>query len=180
MEGLIIYISKYGSTRQYAYWLANELDIPAVASDQLTDEQLSTAEYLIIGTSVYYGKLRIKKWLKKNEEKISSKKLFLFIVNAAEPGEEKKRSKFVTDSVPDGIRPQCEVFFLPGRLIHKKLSVVDRVMVKIAERSMKDPIKRKAIESDIDEVKPKHLTDLKEAINAFRGRINPLPISEVS
>jgi menaquinone-dependent protoporphyrinogen IX oxidase len=179
MEGLIIYISKYGSTRQYANWLANELDIPVVAENQATEEQLLTAEYLVIGTSVFYGRLRIKKWLRKNEEKIRNKKLFLFIVNAAEPAEESKRTKFVRDSVPDEIRAQCEVFFLPGRLIYDRISLVGRVVDKIAKRALKNSVTTKTT-PDNDEVKSRHLDDLKDAINAFRGRNAALPINEIS
>jgi len=80
--------------------------------DQVTAEQLSTAEYLIIGSSVLYGIFRIKGWLKKNGKKDFCCK--------TEPDEKHKGITFVRDSVPDANQPQCQVFFLPGRRIHEQ------------------------------------------------------------
>jgi menaquinone-dependent protoporphyrinogen IX oxidase len=180
MNGLIIYSSKYGATRQYAEWLNEELNIPLATTDEVTKQQIDAADYLLIGTSVYYAKFRIKKWLKLNQGILSNKKIFLFVVNATSPSEVETRNKFVENSVPPGIKDKFEVYFLPGRLIHKQLNLTDRLMLKIAERSVKDPVKRKAMQSDLNEVKKENLDFLMEAVHTFSSVTPEFQLSQIS
>lgn len=169
MKEVIVYNGKYGATKQYAGWLGEKLGLPVIHSGDVTLDQLNDADMLLIGTSVYYGKFRIRKWLKKNVKHISNKKLFLFVVNATAPDEQAKRNKFVEDSVPIEFRNRCEVTFLPGRLIHKELHFIDRFMVNMAARMLKDPEKKKAMQSDLDEVKMENLAPLIDAVNKYRS-----------
>ncbi len=57
---MIIYTSKYGATRQYAEWLGNELNLSQAHPEAITGAQIERADYLVIGTPVYFGKFRIK------------------------------------------------------------------------------------------------------------------------
>jgi hypothetical protein len=45
---------------------------------------------------------------------------------------------------------------------------------------MKDAMEKAATEPGIDQITPKHLANLKEAIKAYRGGVSTLPISENS
>ncbi|KAA9035656.1 hypothetical protein FW778_20750 [Ginsengibacter hankyongi] len=173
LNGLIIYNSKYGATRQYAEWLAQALKIPLIRSGETTAAQVTNADFLLIGTPVYMGKFRMLKWIRKNMKNIRNKKLFFFIVNATAPGELAKRDKFVLDNLPGEIRAKSSIYFLPGRLIHKKLTLFDRLMVAIGVRIEKNPEKRKAMRSDLDAVKKDNLTPLINSVNDFyyRGQL---------
>ena len=66
MKGLVIYKGRYGATKQYATWIAKELGLPAASADRFPVDELSKYDYFVIGSSVYIGKLEIRKWLKKN------------------------------------------------------------------------------------------------------------------
>src|SRR6478672_5461158 len=106
MEGLIIYSSKYGATQQYAEWLGQELKLPVELVDNLEKKQISSPDYLMIGSSVYSGKLRISPWLKDHARDIINKKLFFFIVCGTGPDEQSTRDKIVKESIPADIRNQ--------------------------------------------------------------------------
>lgn len=168
MKGMIIYTSKYGATRQYAEWLGKELNLSPVRLDDIAWEQIERADYLVIGTPVYFGKFRIKDWLRKQVKKIGHKKLFFFVVNATAPGDKAARDRFVRDSVPGEIRQACEIYFLPGRVIYRKLSLAHKIMLRIGTALEKDPVKKRAMRTDIDEVKKENLEPLINAINRFR------------
>lgn len=170
-RGLIIFESKYGATQQYAQWIAADLVLPITTPAEVSAQQLQYADFLVIGTPVYNGVFRIKSWLKKQLKAVSGKKIFFFVVNATAPAEQAKRDQFVLNSIPPEIRPDCIVFFLPGRLIHSKLNFFDRIMLAAAARLMKDPDKKKAIQADIDGVKKGYISALCNAVTEFRGTV---------
>ena len=178
-NGLIVYSSKYGATMQYAEWLAQELKLPLVTSGKITAAQLTNADFLLIGTPVYMGRFRILKWMKKNLKNIRGKKLFFFIVNATAPDEQAKRDRFVLDNIPGEIRGKCTIYFLQGRLIHKKLTFFDRLMVTMGERIEKNLEKRKAMRSDVDAVKKDNLVPLIKAVNDFYYSGQPLSSTNI-
>ena len=63
MNGIIVYKGKYEATHQYAQWLGSNLSIPITTPEELQGDMLARMDYIIIGSSVYIGKLRIKPWL---------------------------------------------------------------------------------------------------------------------
>ncbi|HKH60813.1 MAG TPA: flavodoxin domain-containing protein [Flavitalea sp.] len=167
MKGLIVYSSKYGATRQYAQWIAEELEITVLTSDAATAEDLVKYDFLVVGSSVYMGKLLITEWLKKNISRLQNKKLFLFVVCGTPSSEKEKQQRILDENVPALLRQMSHTFFLPGRLIKKELSWTDRLLVKIGAKMEKDPIRKKAMLEDIDAVKSENLDELIKAIQSF-------------
>lgn len=74
MKGLVIYKGKYGATKQYAMWIGQELQLPVASADRFPVGELSKYDYFILGSSVYIGKLEIRKWLKKHFHHLYPKK----------------------------------------------------------------------------------------------------------
>jgi menaquinone-dependent protoporphyrinogen IX oxidase len=167
MKGLIVYKGKYGATEQYAHWLAEELQLLDVAADNLSSVKLKDYDFLLIGTSVYIGKLQIDNWLKNNLSYIRTKKIFLFVVSATPPGQKEKLSTYVTSGVPGEIRANCQAYFLPGKMIMKNLSWKDRFLLKMGAKLAKDPNDRKNMLTDFNNVKKEHLAELIVAVKKF-------------
>ena len=90
MKGLVIYKGKYGATKQYAMWVGQELHLPVASADRFPRRELPKYDYIIIGSSVYIGKLEIRKWVRKNFAVLTTKKTFLFQV-AASPADQKEK-----------------------------------------------------------------------------------------
>ena len=152
MKGIVIYKGKYGATKQYAKWIGWELGLPVADSKDIKENELSYYDFLLIGTSVYIGKLQIQKWLKDNIAYLHGKKIFLFQVAATPPEEKEKRQAYNRASIPEEILKNCEFYFLPGRMIMQKLSWIDRFMLKMGARLTKDPKAKKGMLTDFDEV----------------------------
>ena len=122
MKGLIIYKGKYGATAQYAQWLGEELPFPVYTSPDVDQKELQESGVVIIGTSVYIGKLQISRWLKSNEHILQDKNLFLFLVAGTPPQEKEKLEADIRSGVPASLQSKFTIYFLPGRLIIAKLS----------------------------------------------------------
>lgn len=138
MKGIIIYKGKYGATYQYALWLGEMLGMPFVAAGSESKNQLEAAGCIIMGTSIYIGKLQLRKWLKLHQEVLSNKKLFLFLVAGTPPSEQEKLQDYINTNVGIEIRNRCSFFFLPGKLEFKKLSWRDKLLLTIGARLSKN------------------------------------------
>lgn len=166
MKGIIVYKGKYGATRQYAEWAATALNLP-VAEAGAREERLSGFDFLVIGTSVYMGKLLISQWLKKNLETLKTKKIYFFLVAGTPPHEREKLNSYILNGVPGEIRHQCEIYFLQGRLNTNRLSWKDRLMLRIGAALTKDPVAKKTMLTDFNYVKKENITGLVNSVKNF-------------
>ena len=120
MNGLIIYKGKNGATRQYAEWLSQDADLLIRLPEKVTKEHLANAGFLLLVTAVQGGKMQLQDWLLEYENRIKNKQLFLFIVNAFSSEGNTVKDKCIRENVPEAIRKNCEIYFLPDRLVFSK------------------------------------------------------------
>lgn len=164
MKTTLVYQGKYGATEQYAKWLAEELLVPAISAENCGLDELEDNDLLIMGSSVYIGKLQLSKWLRTNELKLERLRLILFVVSGTPLDETVKLLTYVKKSMPPALFEHCRIFFMPGRLIYNKLSKRDRFMLRIGALFAG----RKAGEhmlTGYDDVRKEHL---QEAISYIR------------
>lgn len=62
--------------------------------------------------------------------------------------------------MPAEVRNMSEIYFLPGKLLVKKLSCIDRFILKIGARLTKDEATKKAMVTGYNDVKKEHLTEI--------------------
>ena len=167
MKGLVIYKGKYGATKQYAMWIGQELQLPVASADRFHANELIKYDYFILGSSVYIGKLEIKDWLKKNFYVLQNKKIFFFQV-AGSPAEQiEKRESYNKASLSPAILKNIQFYYLPGRMIMRNLSGWDRFMLKMGAKLTKDPVEKKTMLTDFDNVKKENIIPLIEAVQTF-------------
>jgi len=173
MKGLVIYKGKYGATKQYAMWIGQELQLPVASADRFPVDELSRYDYFILGSSVYIGKLEIRKWLKKNFNILLSKKIFFFQVAASPVGQIEKRESYNKASLSSDILKRIKVYYLPGRMIMRNLSAWDRFMLKMGARLTKDPVEKKKMLTDFNDVKKENIMPLVKSVRSFTNIYEP-------
>lgn len=137
MKGIILFKGKYGATMQYAVWIASALNVQAVKADLAGEAHLSGLDYVIIGTSVYIGKLQVADWLRQHASLLKGKKLIFFIVAGTPLHETEKLRGYYEGGVPVQLRHQASVYFLPGSLRFRKLSLMDKLLLTLGARMAK-------------------------------------------
>ena len=167
MKGLIVYKGRYSATRQYAKWLSEELRLPAYVSDIANEDDVDNADFVIIGSSVYIGKLQIKKWLLRNAKALSGKKLFFFMVCGTPSDKKEQLQSYIDAAVPLEIRDRVKVFVLPGRMIYKKLSTKDKFMLRMGAMLSRDAKVKKEMLTDYDAVKKENIEPLLRETKAY-------------
>ena len=167
MKGVIISQGKYGATQQYSKWLAEELQLPQVIPGNIDAAALATYDYVVVGSSIYVGKLVLNRWLKKHADLLQAKKIFLFIVCATPPSEVEKLDVIRQQNVPLVLLNQCVVHFLHGRILRKQLSWKDSFMLRLGAMLQKDPEAKKKMLQDFDDVRRENIIPLVKDITLY-------------
>ena len=136
MKGAIYFSTKYGSTKEYAEWIAEASGLP-VYNVLNKHPDPSDFDFLVIGSPIIYYKLSIHKWIKENIHKIEDKHVIFFSVSGAPSSE--KLSRWIKESLPESLVDSMDHVALRGRQIPRELTMYDRIMLQIAGRFNKDP-----------------------------------------
>ncbi|QHS55349.1 hypothetical protein GWR56_07280 [Mucilaginibacter sp. 14171R-50] len=160
MKGIIIYAGKYGATCQYAQWLADTLKFPVLPAEKATAASLQGYDSIILGSSVYIGKLVIRRWLQQHESALAGKQLFLFIVCGSAGANNKEQDKLLDNNLSAAIRQQAKIFFMPGRCVISKLSFKDRLLLRLGSMLVKDAAQKAGMRNGFDLMNRKALDGL--------------------
>ena len=104
MEGLIIFKSKYGSTEEYATWIAEETGFNKKSIKEVSKGDIDNAEIIIIGSPVMAGKYTISGWVKKHWHELKEKTVAFYSVCATNTNEKEQIEKFWEASFSKEIR----------------------------------------------------------------------------
>ncbi len=136
MKGAIFFSGKYGSTEQYAKWIGDATGLPIFDINDRTADP-SEYDFLILGSSILYFKLSIRKWAMKNLDKLKGRSIILFSVSGAGPSD--KLNRWVAESLPEPFLSQMEHVALGGKLDHSKLSWWLKQILWVASLFNPDP-----------------------------------------
>ena len=140
MKGAIFFSGKYGSTEQYAKWISEATGLP-VFDIKDTNADPSKYEFLILGSSILYFRLTIRRWAATNLAKLEGMSKIIFSVSGA--GASAKLNRWVKASLPSGLLSQMEHVPLGGKLDHSKVSWWIRQILWIGSLFNPDPQARK-------------------------------------
>ncbi len=139
MKGAIFYTSKYGSTQQYAKWIAEATGLPIFDVREDTAD-LQQFDFLIIGSPIMYFRLSIRDWIKKNMSVLETKPVIFYSVSGAGAG--KKLDGWVEKSLPEKLTSKMHHVALRGRQIKEYLSAYDKIMLVIGAMFNRDKVAR--------------------------------------
>ena len=168
MKGIILYKGKYGATRQYANWIGEALRWPLFTPEQLLDETLDAADVVVIGASVYAGRLTLHAWLRKHAHQLLRKKVLLFIVCATPADKKDVLEQIAQHNIPALLQSKINVFFLHGRLVISDLGWIDKLMLKFASRATKDPDEKQRMINGFDAMNKDNILPLVQAVTALQ------------
>ena len=129
MKGAIFFSSKYGSTKQYADWIAEATGLPVFDIKDINADP-SAFDFLVLGGHVIYYKISNHKWVKKHLANIENKPVIFFTVSGAPAGE--KLNGWIKNSLPASLISKIKHVALQGRQIPSTLTWWDWTMLKIA------------------------------------------------
>lgn len=140
MRGAVFFISKYGSTAQYANWIGRETGLPVYSvRDSAADP--SDYDFLVIVSPVFCFKLLIGDWVKRNLAGIGTKPVIMVSVSGAPAGP--RLDAWINDSLPADLVSRMKHVALHGRQVPRDLTWSDWIMLRIGALRNPDPLSRK-------------------------------------
>lgn len=139
MNAIVIYKSKYGSTKAYAEWIAEALSCKAVEHKSVKIEDLRGYDTIVYGGGLYAEVIAGVSLITKNMEKLKDKKIAVFTtgitpLNCRDYYDKMVIQKNFKNGVPKNIR----VFNFLGKMVLSELSLVHQTAIKALKKLMSD------------------------------------------
>ncbi len=158
-DAVVLYSSRYGSTKRYAEAVAARLHCPALDTKK-GKGALSDYETIIFGGGIYAGGIRGISLLTKNFHKLQDKRIFVFTVGIADPADSERFSPMLAKTFSDEMRQKIRFFHFRGGMDYSKMSFLHRAMMKM-------------LKSSIEKKPPSQRTDEDEGIlRTFGGKVD--------
>lgn len=135
----VIYESKYGSTRRYAKWIAESLSCPAIERKSFKTQDFPQYDTIIYGGGLYAGSVSGIKFIAKNQDRLSGKKVILFTCGLTDPEDPDTITHIrssLSNILPDDMLTRLRLFHLRGGIDYSRLNLLHRVMMAMLRRML--------------------------------------------
>lgn len=129
MKTAVIYKSNYGSTQQYAQWIAEELNADLLNRKEVAAKDLAGYDLIIYGGGLYASGILGIDLVTKNP----CPALVVFTVGAANPATT-NYANIIKTNLPQHMREGTKVFHLRGALNYKKLGTLHRILMAMKKK----------------------------------------------
>ena len=133
---VVVYATKYGSTKRYAEWIAKDCRATLVANEEADIDELAKYDTVILGGGVYAGNMMGITLIKNNRELLKHCRLVMFAVGLTQPGDETAFAQLLDRNFTQEERQGIRFFHFPGALDYKKMNFVQKSMMRILKKSI--------------------------------------------
>ncbi len=137
MSTIVIYKTKYGATKKYADWIAEELGCEAVDAKKITLDDIIKYDTIIYGGGLYAEVINGVHMLTKNMDKLKDKKIAVYTTGITPTDCRDYYDKMVIEkNFKDGLPENVRVFNYLGKMVVDELSLVHRTALKTLKKIM--------------------------------------------
>lgn len=138
-KGIIIYKSKYGATKKYAEWLAEDCGYDLIEITKANIKEVSEYNNIVFCGAIYASGISVLSFLKKHYKDLSSKNIAAFCVGAS-PFDEKSFNALKAHNLKNELE-NLPLFYGRGAWDEDKMKFIDRTLCKMLQKavSKKEP-----------------------------------------
>ena len=137
MNTIVVYKSKYGSTKQYAEWIAEDLGCEALDAKNVKIEDLEKYDTIIYGGGLYAEVINGVILLTKNMDKLEGKKLIVYSTGITPLKYREYYDKLVIEkNFKPEMLDRIKVYNFMGKMILDELTLVHRTALKTLKKIM--------------------------------------------
>ncbi|MDL2301581.1 flavodoxin domain-containing protein [Lachnospiraceae bacterium OttesenSCG-928-D06] len=129
----VTYKSHYGTTKQYAQWIAEELGATLLERKEVSPADFQGYDLVIHGGGLYASGILGIDLVVKNPVK----NLIVFTVGMANP-ETTDYTEIIQQNIPENLREKTKVFHLRGGMDYSKLSIAHRGIMAMMKKMILD------------------------------------------
>ena len=168
MNAIVIYKTKYGSTKTYAEWIAKELDCDIAEAKSVTADDLQKYDTIVYGGGLYAEVINGVTLITRNMDKLKGKKIAIYTTGITPLDCREYYDKYVVEkNFKTGVPENIKLFNFMGRMVLSELTSVHRAALKTLKKIMlakKEPTELEKLLivlcdadgdfTDIEEIKP--------------------------
>lgn len=137
MKTIVIYKTKYGASKTYAEWIAQELGCEAVNAKEIKPEKLTEYDVIIYGGGLYAEIINGVTLITKNISMLQGKKLIVFTTGITPTDVRDYYDKMVIEkNFKNELRDKIKVFNFTGKMVLDELSFVHKTALKSLKKLM--------------------------------------------
>ena len=137
MHAIVIYKSKYGSTKAYAHWIAEALSCQAVEAKSVKAADLADYDTIVYGGGLYAEVINGVHLITKNLSQLKGKKIAVFSTGITPIDCRDYYDRLVVEkNFKPEMLEQLRVFNFLGKMVLDELSVVHRTALKTLKKIM--------------------------------------------
>lgn len=139
MNAIVIYKSKYGATKTYAEWIAEELNCEAVDFKNVKINDILKYDTVILGGGLYAEMIAGATLITKNIDKLSGRKLIIYTTGLTPLDCREYYDKLVFEkNFKDVDMTNIKVYNFLGKMIIDELSLPHKMAIKALKKLMSD------------------------------------------
>ena len=137
MNAIVVYKTKYGSTKAYANWIGEELNCKIADAKEITIDELEKYDAIIYGGGLYAEVINGVSLITKNLDRLKNKKIAVYTTGITPLDCRDYYDKLVIEKnfkkgLPDGVK----LFNFTGKMVIDELSAVHRTALKTLKKIM--------------------------------------------
>ena len=137
MNAIVVYRSKYGSTKKYAEWIAEELGIECRDAKGMKASELLPYDTIILGGGLYAEVIAGATLITKNFDMLSDKNLIIYTTGLTPIECRDYYDKLVIEkNFKNGEQEKIKIFNFLGKMIIEELSLPHRAALKTLKKIM--------------------------------------------
>ena len=137
MNAIVIYKTKYGSTKTYAEWIAQELSCEAVNVKDIKAQDLSKYDVIIYGGGLYAEVINGVSFITKNLDALSDKKIAIYSTGITPLEYPEYYDTYVIEkNFKKGLPENVKIFNFMGKMKMEELTLVHKTALKTLKKIM--------------------------------------------
>lgn len=137
MNAIVVYKTKYGSTKTYADWIGEELNCCATDAKDITIDELEKYDTIIYGGGLYAEIINGVSLITKHIDRLKNKKIAVYTTGITPLDCRDYYDKIVIEkNFKNGVPQNMKIFNFTGKMILDELSTVHRAALKTLKKIM--------------------------------------------
>jgi len=137
MNAIVVYKTRYGSTKTYAEWIGEELGCEVKDAPSVTAAELEKYDTIIYGGGLYAEVINGVNLITKNFDKLKDKKIAVYTTGITPLECTEYYDNYVVEkNFKTGVPENIKIFNFTGKMILDELTVVHRTALKTLKKIM--------------------------------------------
>lgn len=136
VKTVVLYKSRYGSTKKYAQWISNEIGANVFENSEVKIEDLIKYDTIIFGGGLYTSGINGIDIIIKNYQALQNKNIIVFTVGLTPTDDYEILKPIIEKNFSDNLRENIHFFHLRGGIDFKKLNSTHKFMMSMLKKLM--------------------------------------------